>query len=119
MNSTLIIIIVFILVFVYLYWQYKNEQKSDKFTDVSLLVEPDYSFINNNDFINDIIITVNNINNFNRNFAVLMPNLQKSSDRMAISKLINDKIYSNNLTYLRDKQDNKLIYKLYKRRAIY
>lgn len=117
MKTTLIIIVVFILVFVYLYWQYGKT--TDKFADVSQLVEPDYSFINNNDFVNDIITAVNNINNFNRNYSNVIPNLQKSSDRLALSKLMNDKIYTDNLTYYRDKQDNQLIYKLHKRPAQY
>lgn len=123
-NSTLIILIVFGLVFLYLYWNYeKNKNNSyiiqDKFGDISLLVEPDTTFVNNNNFTYEIAITDKNITNLNNSFSKIIPNLQASSDRMALSKLINDKIYKDNLTYNRDKADSNLIYKLYKRPANY
>jgi hypothetical protein len=123
-NSTLIILIVFGLVFLYLYWNYEKNQNNsyiiqDKFSDSSLLVEPDTTFVNNNNFTYEIEITEKNITNLNNAFSKIIPNLQASSDRMALSKLINDKIYKDNLTYNRDKSDSNLIYKLYKRPANY
>ena len=129
LNSTIIILIVFVLVFLYLYWNYENNktinnkinntQLLDKFSDIQSLVDPNLSFINNNAFTSEIDITDKNIDNLNTAFSNIIPKLQASSDRMALSKLINDKIYKDNSTYNRDKADSNLIYKLYKRPANY
>ncbi len=121
MNSTLLISVVFILVFGYLYFYYnRNHKSADKFINVSTLVDPDLSFIRNNDFLSDITVVDKNKTTFDTNYSSnVLNNLRISSDKMAMSKILMDKVLLDNLIYKRDKNANNLIYKLSKRPVVY
>jgi hypothetical protein len=119
MNNTLIILLIFVLVFGILYI-YKSKTDADTFANVSLLPPSDYTFISSRSFLPELNVTNENITNYKSIFNQdTLDIIKGENDKMLMAKIINEKIYNDDMNIKNTAMDYKLTYNLYKRPAYY